>query len=287
MIRWPDTLIRELAERRAIIIVGAGASANCTSSAGTRLPTWQLLLDNLATEFLDPAQRADFDSYVAKERFLEAAEIVITAANATGRGSDYSEMIRRTFDHRPFDVGQMYKDIVSIDSRVVISANFDEILDNYCRNFPDHAYSVCQYYEDHGFKDVRSSRRLLLKAHGSTTDITRIILTRSEFYKARQQYGRFYELLGSLFLTNTILFIGHSIRDPDLSLLLEYASIIAPSNHPHYALVEDGRPQIEYDIFKRTNNIETLRYPQGQHHEAVEALSQLALAVEALRSSSP
>lgn len=58
MINWPGALIRELAERRYIVFLGAGASAGCISGYGeTRPPNWNRLLTDLLAKMATPAEQ--------------------------------------------------------------------------------------------------------------------------------------------------------------------------------------------------------------------------------------
>jgi hypothetical protein len=94
-------------------------------------------------------------------------------------------------------------------------------------------------------------------------------------------------VLDALFLTNTVLFIGYSLSDPDIQLLLENATIAARSAHPHYALVEDVlQPDIEAAA-KAAYNIHFIKYPAGRHDEAERLLRQLSDEVTQFRVANP
>ncbi len=86
-------------------------------------------------------------------------------------------------------------------------------------------------------------------------------------------------------MTSTLLFIGHSLRDPHLQLLLENVHIAAPTALPHYALVPGGFPEIERRMTSETYNIRLLDYPAGQHEEVLQALRELAEDVEQYREA--
>ena len=90
-----------------------------------------------------------------------------------------------------------------------------------------------------------------------------------------------------LFLTHTILFVGYSLSDPDIQLVLENSNIAAQCDHKHYALISDElHPDIE-QAAARAYNIHFLKYPKGNHSEAEEALRQLATKVTQFRISNP
>ncbi len=127
----------------------------------------------------------------------------------------------------------------------------------------------------------------MIKAHGCVSDPTKIVLSRSSYYTAKQEYPGFYRLLDALFLTHTLLFVGCSLTDPDIQLVLENANISVPSAHPHYALVEKTRHPSIKAAMKTTHNLELVEYPKGKHKEAETAVATLRDRVIGMRSLTP
>ncbi len=93
--------------------------------------------------------------------------------------SDYAAYLRGTFHHGTFRVGDVYREIVRLDAKVNLTTNFDEILDNYCRSFAEQPYSICQYYDDNAVQELRSPRRLVIKANGSISDVDKLVSAHS------------------------------------------------------------------------------------------------------------
>lgn len=81
-----------------------------------------------------------------------------------------------------------------------------------------------------------------------------------------------------------MLFVGASLTDPDIQLVLENASISAPSAHPHYALAEKTRHGSIKAAIKKTHNLELIEYPKGRHDTAIAAVVDLKDKVIAQRS---
>lgn len=242
---WPVALVTELAARRCIPFLGAGASASCLGSDGaTRPPLWADFLDELKGACPPDACLSTVDSYIAKEKFLDAAEVLLAKIPA----ADFSRLVRELFVQPRFSNSPVHLAVLNLDPKIVVTTNYDDIYDTFCRTGEaKDGYNVCKYYEDHLVNDLRSPVRLIVKAHGCVSAPSRMVLTRSQYFRERQTYGSFYAVLDALFLTNTILFIGYGLSDPDIQLLLENASIAAKSAHPHYALVEDSiQPDVEF-----------------------------------------
>lgn len=57
--------------------------------------------------------------------------------------------------------------------------------------------------------------------------LQKIVLTKSVYFKEKQVFSNFYKVLDSLFLTNTLFFVGCNLSDPDIQLILENVTISA------------------------------------------------------------
>ncbi|MEN6376037.1 MAG: SIR2 family protein [Smithella sp.] len=230
------------------------------------------------------ADRTTIDILIARERFLDAAEIIITKIAP----ADFARIVRQAFVNPRYTHSQIHEAVLEIDPKVLVTTNYDDIYDNYCRTGIAHdGYNVCKYYDQHLVNDLRSPVRLVVKAHGCVSDPARIVLTRSHYFKERQIYGSFYQILDALFLTHTVLFVGYSLSDPDIQLILENSNIAAPSSHSHYAFISDDlHPDIE-QAAARAYNIRFFKYPRGKHDEAERCLKELSQEVIQYRVYNP
>lgn len=276
-INWPDALVSELAERRCIVFIGAGVSMGSLSHDGTkRPPSWQAFLYNALNKLLGTKDKRHAKTLINKGQLLDAAEVIADRSNA----ADFSQYLRDTFVTPHFAPSDLHKIILDIDPKIVITTNYDEIYDQYCRSgHAESGYNVCRYYDSFAVENIRSRIRLIIKAHGCVTDPTKIVLSRSSYFAAKRDHPGFYDVLDALFLTNTLLFVGCGLSDPDIQLVLENANISAPSAHPHYAVVEKSRHASIKTAIKKTHNIELMEYPRGKHEAAVEAMDRLRAKV--------
>jgi hypothetical protein len=282
MISWPRSLIAEIAERRCIIVMGSGASAGCTSEDGNiRPPDWETLLKDALQLVRNDSDTEFAEQLINEKEYLDAAQIIVDNINS----ADFTQFLRDRFVNPNFSPSEIHKIIHDLDLKIVLTTNYDDIYDRYCLQGPaNRGHNVCRYYEDHAINDIRSTTRLILKAHGCISHPAKVVMTRASYFEARREHTSFYAILDALFLTNTLLFVGCSLSDPDIQLVLENANISAPSNHPHYALVERGRHPSIVNAIRKTYNIVLLEYPKGKHDEAEEALRTLKDAVLAVRA---
>jgi hypothetical protein len=276
---WPDALASELAERRCIIFMGAGVSMGSVSADGSsRPPGWNRFLADAVPLVTKRADKAYARRLIAANQFLDAAEVITECSDR----ADFGNYLRRTFVQPRFSASEMHKAILEIDPKIVITTNYDQIYDHYCDSgIAQSGYNVALHSDTFVVENIRSRVRLIIKAHGCVSDPRQIVLSRSSYYRARRDYPGFYQILDALFLTNTLLFVGCSLTDPDIQLILENVNISAPSTHPHYALVEKVQHRSIKAAIKTTHNIE---YPPTRHDLALEGLAALKDKAILLRS---
>lgn len=281
---WPVALTEEIAGRRCIFFLGSGVTANCTSSDGTRPPTWLLFLQKLKDTIPAGTDVTVIDHLLAQTKFLDAAEIIRSKITS----ADFSRIVRESFVQPRYVPCSLHESVLTMDPKIVVTTNYDEVYDTFCRSgTARNGYNVSKYYDHNLVDDLRSPVRLVVKAHGCVSKPSHIILTRSEYFNVKQRYASFYAILDALFLTSTLLFIGYSLNDPDIQLVLENANIAAPSSHSHYALVPDDNHADIENAAARAYNIHFLKHPAGDYNFVENALKELAYEVTQFRISNP
>ncbi len=174
-IQWSNSLIIEIAERRCIFVMGAGVSAGCISENGEKTPPdWEALLRGLLGAFADGAEKTIVEEMLVEKQYLDAAQIIkdkITAA-------DFRDYIVNEFIRPKYTPSTIHRVLHEIDPKIVLTTNFDNVYENYCMSVSsDQGYNVCKYYENHALNDIRSTARVILKAHGCVADASKIVLT--------------------------------------------------------------------------------------------------------------
>lgn len=284
---WPDPLVAEIAERRCIIFLGAGASAGCVdASTEASPPSWKRLLEEALSTVRDPEIRTLANTLIDKEQYLDAAEVIFSRIEP----ADARNFLRARFYSPRFEKSEIHELVLDLDPKIVITTNYDEIYDDYCASGAARdGYSVRRYYDDNVIDEIRSTARLVLKAHGCITDTSKMVLTRSQYFQARAKHPGFFSILDSLFLVNTLLFIGYSLSDPDIALVLESAQLSVPARHPHYALVPSGRHPALTQALRNTYNVRLLEYPAAgdDHSSGLAALRELRDLVNSYRATYP
>jgi hypothetical protein len=262
--------------------MGAGVSMGSLGEDGaSRPPNWRDFLLGALTLIPGNADKKYATSLVNKSEFLAAAEVILDCCDR----ADFTNYLRGTFVTPRFGPSDLHKIILEIDPKIAITTNYDQIYDHYCNSGKaDGGYNICRYYDPFAVDNLRSRIRLVIKAHGCVSDANKIVLSRSGYYMARRDYPGFYAILDAIFLTHTLLFVGCSLTDPDIQLVLENANIAVPSSHPHYALVEKMRHKSIKSAIKLTHNVDLIEYRKGKHQDATDAMGDLRDKVLARRA---
>lgn len=285
MINWPTSLVDELAAKRAIVFIGAGISSSAQAPDGTRPPTWKaLLLDAKDVFIADPEEKAYIDQLINKDLLLDAAEVIFDSVGQPDRRTYFTGK----FAVPNFNPSEFHKVIQDINAKTVITTNYDQIYEVQCGALrAGKGYAVRTYVDSNMLNDIRSKDNLIVKAHGCINKTESIVLTRSDYFKIKRDNSYFYHILDSLLMINTVVFIGCSMNDPDIQLILENTNIAAYSDHPHYALLPKGRHRALVNAMERTYNIKTLEYDHADgddHIQLLESLKDLSEQVNLSRA---
>jgi hypothetical protein len=279
---WPDALVRELAERRAVLFLGAGFSRAAASLDNKQMPSWSGLIKKLADELPKKVIKNTVISLLSKNNYLDAAQIIWD----TLPEADLRQVIVETFAKKLTSIPVIYKNIVGIDPQIIVTTNYDKFIEKSLEALSgsQDAYNTCWYSQNHALDDIRSPQRAILKVHGCVTQPNDIILTRMQYFNARRNNPAFFNTLSSVLTINTTPFLGYSLSDPDIQLVLEYNNISAPSRNPHYALVEKIPHESIRTAMQKTYNIHFIEYPTGQHEKMIEYFDDLEVVVRQFRN---
>jgi len=281
MIAWPKSLVREIARRRCIFFLGAGVSASAKALDGSSPKDWDTFISIATSLMTDSRKKGHVEELISSKNYLLALQGIMNTIDP----GDYHSLLDEHFNSPIFEPSELHKRIFDLDARIVVTTNFDKIYEAYCQKQSTEGYKVISYDSSSLVDEVRSDTRLIIKAHGSINEINKMIFTKSQYHNAKQQYPNFYEVLKSLFMTNTVLFIGCGLNDPDVCLLLEEVKIVGSPSRPHYILVKQGAHNpFALDDWNASYNISVLEY--GPDHDALKSdLGSLFDQVESIRSS--
>lgn len=284
MIVWPDKLVVDIARRACVLYIGAGVSANSANLAGVKPPMWSDFLCMASGLLHDGDVRSYVNTLIEQGEMLDACDVVI---DNIGFGA-FCEFATDKFRRPGFRHAEMHEVVYSLDSRVVITPNVDQIYDQYVMATSHGTVVIKKYDEEDLSTFLRSQDRIVLKAHGSIDAPRKMVFSRKQYNEVRYKHATFYKILDSLALTHTYVFLGCGLTDPDIRLTLENNNFLFPGCRPHYFVCSGSTTNASLrKILKDNRNLEVLQYANadGTHSELLESLRQLAALVENARTS--
>ena len=157
---------------------------------------------------MSEAESAAVTLAMTQGKLLDAAELLLAKISAP----ELRTALRDLLLLPRFEASPIHECVLEIDPKVVITTNYDTIYDEFCRRGrAADGYSVKTHTSRDLLDEIRSTARVVLKAHGCVTDQQNVVLSRSQFFKAKAENPAFYSILNSIFLTSTVLFVGYSL----------------------------------------------------------------------------
>lgn len=270
----------DIAARRCVIFIGAGVSKHAHNAGGERPKDWNEFLEHLSS-LMDQDKRDEMQQCMREGDLLSTCEL---AVDGLGNGTFKTELLREYSDKK-FEPAQIHDDISRLDSRFVLTTNVDKLYENRANQLQANTVVVKNYYDEDVGDAFRRSQRVVLKVHGTIDSPGKAIFARSHYAKARRDYPHFYRLLRAMFITHTFIFVGASLRDPDIQMILEDHAHRFEGSRPHFIVMPQNVARTGIlRVMENTMNLKALLYDAADNHrELGDAISVLADAVEAQR----
>lgn len=278
MINWPDNLVEDIARRKCVLVLGSGVSKNSQNYLGHRPKDWNEFLIYASKEING---KTEIRKQIKSGDYLTACELI---KKELGR-DDYNTLVRTEFLTPEFQPAKIHEHIFNLDSRIVITPNFDKIYDTYA-NTASHGNIVVKKYTETDIADsIRRPEPLIIKIHGSVESPDDLIFTRKDYSEARTKFRDFYHLIDALSITHTFVFIGCGTNDPDIRLILEDYSFRFARNKKHYIVMAKNAVHAKVrEIISDTMSLKPLLYDSKDNHSVLTtSLETLVSEVEIKR----
>ena len=280
-IPWPDNLVKDIARRRCVIFLGSGVSRNSVNDDNKHPKTWEDTL-YAGMQKVEKATQNCIKKHIKSKNYLMACEII---RHAMGR-DNFVDFLKQEFLDQRFKEAEIHKTIFELDSRIVITPNFDSIYDVYLRHKTYGTKHVKHYYDTDVADIIRSDNRLIIKIHGDISSPDRLIFTKKDYAKARTEHNNFYSIIEALLLTHTFIFLGAGLNDPDITLLLEDYNFKYGFARKHYFVIPKNElTHTEKAIYENSMGLQFLEYDSRNHHiYLLDSIKDLSLKVEECRN---
>lgn len=269
-----------------ILLVGSGASL------WSGLPTWEMLLSQLAT-YVEQLGR---DSAAVRDE-IKAGDLLLAASYGVHQLDlrEFGRFIREATKHPTAKPAEIHKLIASLGPSCFITTNYDRLLEKAIEESGIHSpLSVVTNRQPAEIADILPSyaRNFIFKYHGDVEDAASIVLTRDQYRRIQHQYPATIRAFGTLLATRPVVMIGFGLRDLDfLAVKDELAAAFDGQVGEYFAIMPDF-DLLRKEYWRKTYRTEivsygTARRPDGSsdHSGLLELLRSLCGRKNAFESN--
>lgn len=263
----PPKLIESYKNGSFGVYVGAGLSRP------SGLPDWGTLLNNLIDHAKDNGNINDEKRDELKKLNEPSNYLLLAEELKDILSSDLPKYIKQKFDNRDLKPSDTLCEIVQLSYKFIITTNYDTLIEKaYAKVFSDIPNPLTYKNASAINYNILTNEPFILKAHGDAKSAANeIILTEKDYRNIIFKEKGYQSVLHVLFSTCNVLFLGASLKDPELKLLLGYIHNIFHGGSPdHFALIsKDEITTTEIDRWRKDFNINVITYDPSNNHEEV------------------
>lgn len=295
-----DTLLEQVGRSELIVFVGAGVSCNShaeVDAKGWSQPVcpdnWEELLKRIAhrLELVDmiggewrPID-VDYEKVAASLGPLEMADYLYYLATRKHSvlDSDIASWIRRGVEEPEegtyFQPNEWHDALLGLGEygpRVTVTTNYDTLIE---RKFGSEGFKSYTYAASNLNNVLVSKKRPIFKLHGSIDDDSARLIFSSSDYRYLEHKGKLMlDVLRSLLMTRTALFVGYGLGDPDVnhvlsSIFTRHRGAVEPS---HFILHEDSPMWTSRkEMIRDWYGVQSIPYAKGDHKEGLRILQEI------------
>jgi hypothetical protein len=199
-----DELVAAISRRKAILFVGAGASM----SVG--LPSWDLLAEHMAEELDVPAEMLSGVSYQTLAEYYRLR---------SGSIGPLRSWMDRHWHVSPEAIAgsRLHELIVNLDFPIIYTTNYDRNLEA-AFDLHDRPYDRIANARDIAAAEGTATQ--IIKFHGDFEDDASLVLAETDYFNRLSFEAPLDVKFKADALGRTILFIGYSMSDINIRLLL-------------------------------------------------------------------
>jgi CheY-like chemotaxis protein len=187
-----------IAEGSVVFFIGAGLSV------GAGAPAWANIVELLRAE-LNP--RTDEQNPLLVAQFLR---------NQWGE-QKFRTFLRSLFTRKKLEPTKTHSLLSHLPVNVFLTTNYDDLIERSLRTHGRRVHTITDDTEL-AFWDERSETQVV-KLHGDLDKTTRIVITEEDYTRFLYQNVGIQHKLSDIFTYKTVVFLGYSMRDPDISVI--------------------------------------------------------------------
>lgn len=243
----PNSLRESTLNRKLALFVGSGISSTAQNSINEHPPSWPELLRALS-ELTDTETSDQINQLINEHQLLKAAELFRFKTNASYNNIEFRRKLKELVNgpnSDPFQPSEWRDLITTLNPQIIITTNYDNLLEG---GNLEHAYKVATFSNTKFDSFLRTGTTTILKIHGDAIKFSNndedIILSQSDYSRVRNCGRLTFDVLRAIFLTYTTLFLGYSMNDPDLQIVLDDLFFDRDLEAPHFLLTNHAEPYL-------------------------------------------
>lgn len=215
-----DYIKSAIEDNRLVIFVGAGISNN------SDLPMWGSLIKEFARrisfskcrECTSKEECENFNCQFSSDDYVKIPQYFY---NMYGE-EEYLKLINNILgkEVKPNDLNDI---ILELQPKHIITTNYDKLIEN-TSNVNKILYKVIRKDED--LIKIQNNN-YILKMHGDIDFLKTIVLKEDDYLSYSQNHILIETFIKSLLLDHTFLFVGYSLNDYNLKLIIKWRDVIA------------------------------------------------------------
>lgn len=201
-----EKLAEQIRHRRAILFVGAGASA------GLGVPAWRGLIEHLGTDLgFDPDTFCGFS-----DSFLALAEYYRIRKGSLSVVRDWMTREWHVSDDE-LRASRVHETLIGLDFPLIYTTNFDHFLE---RAFEVRGKRFNKIVSVEDLSNADAALPTIVKFHGDIDDEDSLMLSETDYFRRLTFEAPLDIKLRADALGSSVLFIGYSLSDINVRLML-------------------------------------------------------------------
>ncbi len=270
-----DAISQAYHSHNLVFFLGSGAS----KAFGSPMPNWNELLISLLSEIRteNKHQREEISKLIKEQRYLLAAEAIKQFAifDTDKRDLAVDSLVGKILKQRMnMSERNPILHLSILDFSVpIFTTNFDNIVESLIAEYKVENYrGTAITYEDEEdaailLNPTKRHENYVFKLHGSIDKTQRLLLDEkdySDFY-FHARWPTSLQLLRHTLATKMVVFIGFSLSDPDIMLILREATRYS-SSFQHMALLREAEiTSIEKEVLRSNYRVDPILYEHHSH----------------------
>ncbi len=228
-------------ENKLVIFVGAGVSRNSGVCSWWELVKEMALKINyndicdkcemkslICSECGENLQLCSFDNYNCQYRYYFSSDefLKIPQYFYEEKGKEeYFGFLKKKFCNN-YKSNAIDEIIVDLAPEHIITTNYDHLIENV------KSPSISDYVvvkNDSDLLSEKNGRKYIIKMHGDINDIENIVLKEDDYLNYSKNHELIETYIKSLLIDKIFLFVGYSLNDNNLKLILSYINYLADS----------------------------------------------------------